>query len=76
MTETPERPTSPTAGRANDEVSRAVDAAIANAALEGIEIPEDERALIEAHQRGELSREDFLAAARHIAQRKALTDDD
>ena len=55
---------------------RKVDAAIANAALEGIEIPEDERALIEAHQRGELSREDFLAAARHIAQRKALTDDD
>ena len=76
MTETPDRPTSPVAGRGDDDVSRAVDAAIANAALEGIEIPDDERALIEAHQRGELSHEDFLAAARHIAQRKAVTDDD
>ena len=57
MTEAPESPTSSEAGRDSDEVSRAVDAAIANAALEGIEIPEDERALIEAHQRGELSHE-------------------
>ena len=75
MTETPDRPSSVQDGL-SDDVSRAVDAAIANAALEGIEIPDDERALIEAHQRGELSHEDFLAAARHIAHRKAVTDDD
>ena len=76
MTETPPRPAASGAGRANDGVSRAVDAAIANAALEGIEIPDDERALIEAHQRGEVSHEEFLAAARRIAQRKAGTADD
>lgn len=54
-----------------DAVSKAVDAALANAALEGIEIPDDERALIEAHQRGELSHDDFLEQARQIAHRKA-----
>jgi Arc/MetJ-type ribon-helix-helix transcriptional regulator len=60
---------------ASDAVSRAVDAALANAALEGIDIPDDERALIEAHQRGELSDSDFLARARAIAQRKAGDND-
>lgn len=54
-----------------DRVSRAIDAAIANAALEGIHIPADERALIEAHQRGELSDSDFLERARDLALRKA-----
>ena len=54
-----------------DAVSRAIDAALANAALEGIHIPADERALIEAHQRGELSDSDFLERARDLAQRKA-----
>jgi hypothetical protein len=61
---------------AGDAVTRAVDAALANAALEGIHIPADERALIEAHQRGELSDRDFLALARDIAQRKAGGPDD
>lgn len=54
-----------------DAVSRAIDAAVANAALEGIHIPADERALIEAHQRGEISDSDFLEQARDLAQRKA-----
>ena len=54
-----------------DAVSRAIDAALANAALEGIHIPADERALIEAHQRGDLSDSDFLERARDLAQRKA-----
>ena len=76
MTETPDHPAAPTTGAANDEVSRVVDAAIANAALEGIAIPDDERALIEAHQRGEVSHQDFLAAARRIAERKAGIADD
>jgi hypothetical protein len=64
-------PRSADAPHGGDAVSRAIDAALANAALEGIHIPDDERALIEAHQRGELSDSDFLERARDIAQRKA-----
>jgi hypothetical protein len=72
MAETPDPAPHPADGpRGGDAVSRAIAAAIANAALEGIQIPDDERALIEAHQRGELSNSDFLERARDIAQRKA-----
>ena len=72
MAETPEHaPHNADEPHGGDAVSRAVDAAIANAALEGIQIPADERALIEVHQRGELSDSDFLERARAIAQRKA-----
>jgi hypothetical protein len=72
MAETPDHdPHSADAPDDGDAVSRAIDAALANAALEGIHVPDDERALIEAHQRGELSDGDFLERARDIAQRKA-----
>jgi hypothetical protein len=72
MAETPDpAPHRADGQRGGDAVSRAIDSALANAALEGIHIPADERALIEAHQRGELSDSDFLERARDIAQRKA-----
>lgn len=72
MAETPEHaPRTVDAQDSGDAVSRAVDAALANAALEGIHILADERALIEAHQRGEISDDEFLDQARDLAQRKA-----
>lgn len=72
MAETPEHaPDTADATPTGDAVSCAIAAAVANAALEGIHIPDDERALIEAHQRGEISDSDFLEQAREIAQRKS-----
>jgi len=72
MAETPDHtPDTADAPPTGDAVSRAIDAAVANAALEGIHIPDDERALIEAHQRGEISHDDFLEQARDLAQRKS-----
>jgi hypothetical protein len=53
----------------------AIAAAIANAALEGIHVEPDEQELIRRHQRGELTREEFLAAARETAEAKADPDD-
>jgi hypothetical protein len=53
------------------EVEDAIDEAVANAALEGIRVEDDEQDLIRRHQHGELSRDEFLAAARELAQRKA-----
>jgi hypothetical protein len=55
---------------ANDE-QRAAEQAAANAALEGIELAADERQLVERRRRGELTREEFLQAARELAVRKA-----
>jgi hypothetical protein len=46
-------------------------AAVANAALEGIRVELDEQDLIRKHQRGELTREEFLAAAQALAEAKA-----
>ena len=72
MADTPESaPDSADPPGTSGAVSRAVGAALANAALEGIHIPADERALIEAHQRGDISDSDFLDRARDLAQRKA-----
>ncbi len=59
----------------DDSVSRAIDAAIANAALEDIHVTADERALIDTHQRGEITDGDFLERARAIAEHKARDDD-
>jgi len=53
------------------EIDEAVAAAVANAAVENIDLEPDEQELIRRHQRGEISTEDFLAAARELAQRKA-----
>ena len=44
-----------------------VNAAVANAALEGIVVEPDEQALIRQRQRGEITHEQFLARARMLA---------
>lgn len=56
------------------ESDAALAAAVANAALEGIRVEPDEQELIRRHQRGELTREEFLAAARALAEAKAQPD--
>lgn len=52
---------------ADDGADAAVDAAVANAALEGIVVEPDEQALIRQRQRGEIAHEQFLARARTLA---------
>lgn len=52
---------------ADDPTEAAIAAAVANAALEGIRVEADEQELIRRHQRGELTQEEFLAAARALA---------
>ena len=54
-----------------DPIEVALDAAIANAALEDIHLAPDEQELIRAHQRGEIDRAEFLRRAQELAQRKA-----
>lgn len=56
---------------ADDTSEAAIAGAVANAALEGIRVEPDEQDLIRRHQRGELTREEFLAAARALAEAKA-----
>ncbi len=56
---------------ADDPTDAALAAAVANAALEGIRVEVDEQDLIRRHQRGELSQDEFLAAARTLAEDKA-----
>jgi hypothetical protein len=56
---------------ADDTSEAAIAAAVANAALEGIRVEPDELELIRRHQRGELTREEFLAAAQALAEAKA-----
>jgi hypothetical protein len=56
-------------GRVRIEV--ALDAAIANAALEDVHLAPDEQELIRAHQRGEITRIEFLRHVQELAQRKA-----
>lgn len=51
----------------DDGVDAAVDAAVANAALEGIVIEPDEQDLIRLRQRGQITHEEFLARARTMA---------
>ena len=48
-----------------------VDQAVANAALEGIEIPVDEQELIRLRHTGRISHEEFLARARRLAVDKS-----
>lgn len=53
-----------------EDAQRAAEQAEANARLEGVELDDDERALIARRRRGEISQEEFLAAARDLAVRK------
>lgn len=55
---------------ADDPTDAALAAAVANAALEGIHVEDDEQELIRRHQRGELTQDEFLAAARALAENK------
>jgi hypothetical protein len=59
---------------ADDTGEAAIAAAVANAALEGIRVEPDELELIRRHQRGELTRDEFLAAAQALAEAKADPD--
>jgi hypothetical protein len=61
---------------ADDPTEAALAAAVANAALEGIHVEADEQELIRRHQRGELSQDEFLAAARALAENKTGHSDD
>jgi hypothetical protein len=61
---------------ADDPTDAALAAAVANAALEGIHVEDDEQELIGRHQRGELSQDEFLAAARALAESKTRHSDD
>ena len=51
----------------DERTDPAVDAAVANAALEGIVVEADEQALIRQRQRGEITHEQFLSRARTLA---------
>jgi hypothetical protein len=61
---------------ADDTSEAAIAAAVANAALEGIHVEADEQELVRRHQRGELSQDEFLAAARALAENKTWHSDD
>lgn len=50
---------------------KAAEQAAANAALEGIALEDDERALVERRRRRELTQEEFLAEAVALARRKS-----
>lgn len=55
----------------SEDAKRAVEQTEANARLEDIELDDDERELIAQRRRGEIGQEEFLAAARDLAVRKA-----
>ncbi len=61
---------------ADNPTEAALAAAVANAALEGIRVEADEQELIRRHQRGELTQDEFLAAARALAETKTKRSDD
>lgn len=61
---------------ADDPTDSALAAAVANAALEGIHVEADEQQLIRRHQRGELTQDEFLTAARTLAENKTRRSDD
>lgn len=69
-TSTPRPPICPT-GRSDADIDRAIAAAVANAAFDGIVIEPDEQALIRRSQRGEISHEEFLRQLRELAVDKA-----
>jgi hypothetical protein len=54
-----------------DDAERAPEQAEANARLDGITLDDDDRELIARRRRGEISHEDFLAAAKALVTRKA-----
>jgi hypothetical protein len=62
----------PTRGKRKREptLDDALAAAVANAALEGIEVEADEQALIRLHQSGGIDHAEFLRRARALAERK------
>lgn len=53
------------------ELDGALAAAVANAALEGIDVEADEQALIRLHQAGGIDHPEFLRRAQALAERKA-----
>lgn len=63
--------TSTPAGTTDEEIDRAITAAVANAAFDGIVVEPDEQALIRRSQRGEISHEEFLRLAEELAVSKA-----
>jgi hypothetical protein len=62
----------PTRGESRREptLDDALAAAVANAALESIEVEADEQALIRLHQSGGIEHAEFLRRARALAERK------
>lgn len=69
-TSTP-RPLVPPAGRPDEEIDRAIAAAVANAAFDGTVVEPDEQALGRRRLRGEISHPEFLRLARELAVAKA-----
>jgi len=61
----------PPPGTSEAELDRAIAAAVANAAFDGIVIEPDEQALIRRSQRGEISHQEFLRLAEELAVTKA-----
>jgi len=61
----------PPAGTSDQELDRAIAAAVANAAFDGIVIEPDEQALGRRRLRGEISHKEFLRQLRELALTKA-----
>lgn len=61
----------PPPGTSDAEIDRAIAAAVANAAFDGIVIEPDEQALIRRSRRGEISHQEFLRLAEELAVAKA-----
>lgn len=61
------------ASPSDEVIDRALAAAVANAAFDGIVIEPDEQALIRRHQRGEITHAQFLRQAEQLALFKAST---
>ncbi len=61
----------PPPGTSEAEIDRAIAAAVANAAFDGIVIEPDEQALIRRSQRGQISHPEFLRLAEELAVTKA-----
>lgn len=64
-------PPAPSAGCCDEEIDRAIGAAVANAALDGQLVEPDEQALGRRRLRGEISHPEFLRLARQLAVTKA-----
>ena len=70
------RPPVPSAGCCDEEIDRAIAAAVANAALDGQLVEPDEQALGRRRLRGEISHPELLQLARQLAVTKANTQRD